>query len=73
MKSISKEVSRLKKWFVLVSLLGGMERERVIGWLVRVMCHYLDGTVNLYMRPIERITVIVDLDLMKIEGFMIGL
>ncbi|XP_052188458.1 amine oxidase [copper-containing] alpha 2, peroxisomal-like [Diospyros lotus] len=48
-----------------------------IGWygekkskrVVRVMCYYLDGTVNLYMRPIEGITVTVDLDAMKIVGF----
>ncbi|GLT78496.1 hypothetical protein SLA2020_500290 [Shorea laevis] len=37
--------------------------------LVRVMCYYLDGTVNLYMRPIETITVTVDLDEMKIIEF----
>lgn len=48
-----------------------------VGWfgeekssrLVRVMCYYMDGTINLYMRPIEGITVTVDLDEMKIVGF----
>lgn len=49
-----------------------------VGWfgeekssrLVRVMCYYMDGTINLYMRPIEGITVVsVDLDEMKIVGF----
>lgn len=49
-----------------------------IGWygekirnkrVVRVLCNYLDGTVNLYMRPIEGITVTVDLEEMKILGF----
>ncbi|XP_073121270.1 amine oxidase [copper-containing] alpha 2, peroxisomal-like [Henckelia pumila] len=48
-----------------------------VGWfgeekssrLVRVMCYYMDGTVNLYMRPIEGIAVTVDLDEMKIVGF----
>ncbi|CAK7327036.1 unnamed protein product [Dovyalis caffra] len=49
-----------------------------IGWygekkrnrrIVRVMCNYLDGTVNLYMRPVEGITVTVDLEEMKIIGF----
>ncbi|CAI9770970.1 unnamed protein product [Fraxinus pennsylvanica] len=48
-----------------------------IGWygekrsnrVVRVMCYYLDGTVNLYMRPIEGITVTVDLDQMKIIAY----
>lgn len=49
-----------------------------IGWygeeertnrVVRVMCYYLDGTVNLYMRPIEGITVTVDLDTMEIVRY----
>ncbi|XP_057467952.1 amine oxidase [copper-containing] alpha 3, peroxisomal-like isoform X1 [Actinidia eriantha] len=49
-----------------------------IGWygektgnnrVVRVMCYYLDGTVNLYMRPIEGITLTVDLDTMKIMKY----
>ncbi|CAI9102244.1 OLC1v1000485C1 [Oldenlandia corymbosa var. corymbosa] len=49
-----------------------------VGWfgeektkrVVTVMCYYLDGTVNLYMRPIEGITVTVDLDVMKITGYV---
>ncbi|XP_075477979.1 amine oxidase [copper-containing] alpha 3, peroxisomal-like isoform X2 [Primulina tabacum] len=48
-----------------------------VGWyaeikssrLVEVMCYYLNGTVNLYMRPIEGITATVDLDQMKIVAF----
>ncbi|XP_027164837.1 primary amine oxidase-like [Coffea eugenioides] len=48
-----------------------------IGWfgeqktkrIVREMCYYLDGTINLYMRPIEGITLTVDLDEMKIIGY----
>nr|UNJ44781.1 copper-containing amine oxidase 3 [Heliotropium indicum] len=48
-----------------------------IGWygenetsrLVKVNSYYMDGTMNLYMRPIEGITVTVDLDQMKIVGF----
>ncbi|KAL3507902.1 hypothetical protein ACH5RR_033284 [Cinchona calisaya] len=48
-----------------------------VGWfgeektkrIVRELCYYLDGTVNLYMRPIEGITVTVDLDEMKIIGY----
>ncbi|CAK9139672.1 unnamed protein product [Ilex paraguariensis] len=38
--------------------------------IIKVMCYYLDGTVNLYMRPIEAVTVTVDLDQMKIIGFL---
>lgn len=37
--------------------------------IVKVMCCYLDGTVNLYMRPIEGITVTVDLDEMKVIAY----
>ncbi|KAL2463925.1 Copper amine oxidase family protein [Forsythia ovata] len=44
---------------------GGKRANRV----VRVMCNYLDGTINLYMRPIEGITVTVDLDQMKIIAY----
>lgn len=48
-----------------------------VGWygekrsnrIVRVMCYYLDGTVNLYMRPIEGITATVDLDQMKVIAY----
>ncbi|XP_071937942.1 amine oxidase [copper-containing] alpha 2, peroxisomal-like [Coffea arabica] len=61
----------------------GLKKEEVvcqsytIGWfgdkktkrIIRVTCYYLDGTINLYMRPIEGITVTVDLDQMKITGY----
>nr|UNJ44779.1 homospermidine oxidase [Heliotropium indicum] len=48
-----------------------------VGWfgeeksnrVIKVQCYYLDGTVNFYMRPIEGITVTVDLDKMKVVGF----
>ncbi|MBA0555487.1 hypothetical protein Golob_025662, partial [Gossypium lobatum] len=39
------------------------------GRVVKIMCYYLDGTVNLYMRPIEAITVTVDLDAMNVIHF----
>ncbi|XP_060181440.1 amine oxidase [copper-containing] alpha 3, peroxisomal-like [Lycium barbarum] len=38
--------------------------------MVKLMCHYLDGTVNLWMRPIEGITIIVVLDQMKIARYV---
>ncbi|CAK9150847.1 unnamed protein product [Ilex paraguariensis] len=37
--------------------------------IVKVQCYYMDGTANLYMRPIEAITVTVDIDVMKIVGY----
>ncbi|KAG7593593.1 Copper amine oxidase N-terminal [Arabidopsis thaliana x Arabidopsis arenosa] len=41
------------------------ETERVI----RLMPFYLDGTVNMYLRPIEGMTIIVNLDEMKVTEF----
>ncbi|XP_065863323.1 amine oxidase [copper-containing] alpha 3, peroxisomal-like [Euphorbia lathyris] len=38
--------------------------------IVRVICYYLEGSVNFYLRPIEGITFTVDLDEMKITGFI---
>ena len=45
-----------------------------VGWfgeeksrrLLKILCFYTDGTVNLYMRPIEGVSIVVDLDEMKI-------
>ncbi|KAM7462777.1 hypothetical protein LguiA_030898 [Lonicera macranthoides] len=45
------------------------KKERSGRRIVKVMCYYLDGTVNLYMRPIEGITVTVDLEKMKVVEF----
>lgn len=46
------------------------QEARKVGRAVKVMCYYLDGTVNLYMRPVEGVTVTVDLDEMRIVGFV---
>ena len=43
----------------------GLKNRRV----VKVMCYSYGGTVNLFMRPIEGVTVTVDLDEMAIVGF----
>ncbi|KAL3812635.1 hypothetical protein ACJIZ3_013903 [Penstemon smallii] len=48
-----------------------------IGWygeentkrVITVMCYYVDGTINFYMRPIEGIMATVDLDQMKIVQY----
>ncbi|KAI3469563.1 hypothetical protein Pfo_026226 [Paulownia fortunei] len=66
--SIEKRGLKLEEVVCMSFTVGwyGEERSRRV---VRVMCYYLDGTVNLYMRPIEGITVTVDLDEMKIIGY----
>lgn len=48
-----------------------------VGWygeqssrrVVKVLAFYTNGTVNFYMRPIEGIVMVVDLDLMKIVKY----
>ncbi|KAL0289528.1 UNVERIFIED_CONTAM: Primary amine oxidase [Sesamum angustifolium] len=44
---------------------GEQNTKRVVG----VMCYYIDGTVNFYMRPIEGVMATVDLDKMKIVQY----
>ena len=38
-------------------------------WVLEVLCFYVDGTVNLYVRPVEGITLVVDIDEMKIVEY----
>ncbi|XP_059446820.1 amine oxidase [copper-containing] alpha 2, peroxisomal-like [Corylus avellana] len=48
-----------------------------IGWfgevkskrVLKLLCFYKEGTVNLYLRPLEGITLVVDLDEMKIVEY----
>jgi primary-amine oxidase len=48
-----------------------------IGWfgevkskrVLKLLCFYIEGTVNLYLRPLEGITLVVDLDEMKIVEY----
>ncbi|CAI8604703.1 unnamed protein product [Vicia faba] len=48
-----------------------------VGWFgeektkrtVKVKCYYKKGSVNLYVRPLEGVAVVVDLDEMKIIGY----
>lgn len=66
--SIQRRGLKLEEVVCLSFTVGWFGEERS-NRVVRVMCYYLDGTVNMYMRPIEEITATVDLDLMKIVGF----
>jgi primary-amine oxidase len=49
-----------------VGWFGGVERTKRV---VKVQCFYNKGTVNLYLRPIEGIGIVVDLDKMKIVEY----
>ncbi|KAL7220465.1 hypothetical protein ACSBR2_013362 [Camellia fascicularis] len=48
-----------------------------VGWygeeksarVLRILCFYIEGTVNLYVRPVEGVTLVVDLDEMKITQY----
>lgn len=47
----------------------GRRREERSPRVVKVLCYYTNGTVNIYMRPIEGITIVVDLDEMKVTEY----
>ncbi|KAK4732609.1 hypothetical protein R3W88_025597 [Solanum pinnatisectum] len=46
------------------------EKKRSTNRMVKGICYYLDGTINLYMRLIEGITIIVLLDQMTIASYI---
>jgi primary-amine oxidase len=37
--------------------------------VLKLLCFYIEGTINLYLRPLEGITLMVDLDEMKIVEY----
>ncbi|CAK9139678.1 unnamed protein product [Ilex paraguariensis] len=43
--------------------------ERKSSRVLKILCYYTNGTVNIYARPLEGITVVVDLDEMKIKEY----
>lgn len=48
-----------------VGWFGEVKSRRVL----KLLCYYIDGTVNLYLRPLEGITLVVDLDEMNIVEY----
>ena len=44
---------------------GELKSKRVL----KVLCFYVDGPMNLYVRPVEGITLVVDIDEMKIVEY----
>ncbi|KAI3993049.1 hypothetical protein MKX01_009792 [Papaver californicum] len=45
------------------------EKKKNVKRDTKILCFYLDGTVNLYARPIEGVTIVVNLDVMKVTGY----
>ena len=64
--SVSKRGLKVEEIVGLSFTVGWYGEEGRSRRIVRVMFCYLDGTVNIFMRPIEGITVTVDLDEMKV-------
>lgn len=50
-------------------LIGWFGEKRKERRMARILCYYRGGTDNIYMRPLEGVTVTVDLDAMAVSGF----
>ncbi|XP_060209214.1 amine oxidase [copper-containing] alpha 3, peroxisomal-like [Lycium barbarum] len=68
--SIKKRGLKLQEVVCQSSAVGWFGEKMKNNRMVKVMCYYLDGTVNLYMRPIEGITMTVVLDQMTIVRYL---
>ncbi|XP_019180705.1 PREDICTED: primary amine oxidase-like isoform X2 [Ipomoea nil] len=68
--SIAKRGLKLEEVLCESFTAGWFGETRESKRVVKVMCYYLDGTLNFFMRPIEGIVVTVDLDVMKIVGYL---
>ncbi|CAN1807806.1 Amine oxidase [copper-containing] alpha 2, peroxisomal [Linum perenne] len=68
-ESVRKRGLRVKEILCQVYGIGWFGEKEKGKRIVKVMCNSLEGSVNLYVRPIEGITATVDLDQMKIIGY----
>lgn len=68
-ESMKKRKLKVEEIVCLSFVIGwfGQKQERRI---VKVRCYSMEDTINFYMRPIEGVTVTVDLDEMKVVGFI---
>ncbi|KAF8392470.1 hypothetical protein HHK36_022812 [Tetracentron sinense] len=67
--SISKRGLKLAEVVCESFSVGWFGERRRSKRVLKILCFYLDGTENLYVRPLEGITVVVDLDDMKITEY----
>ncbi|XP_071722645.1 amine oxidase [copper-containing] alpha 3, peroxisomal-like [Rutidosis leptorrhynchoides] len=69
LESVKKRGLKVEQVACDTSSIGWFGEERRNKRLVKVHCFYMEGTINFYMRPIEGVTVTVDLDDMKVVDF----
>uniref|UniRef100_A0AAU0ATU1 Amine oxidase n=1 Tax=Symphytum officinale TaxID=278672 RepID=A0AAU0ATU1_SYMOF len=66
--SIEKRGLKLEEVVCGSCTIGWFGEKETSNRIVNVNCYYMDGTVNIYMRPIGGVVVMVDLDQMKVTG-----
>ncbi|KAI3980974.1 hypothetical protein MKX01_025539 [Papaver californicum] len=70
LRSIKKRKLNLSEVVCASFTVGWLgERKKNVKRDTKILCFYLDGTVNLYARPIEGVTIVVNLDVMKVTGY----
>ncbi|KAI3966044.1 hypothetical protein MKW92_036666 [Papaver armeniacum] len=67
-RSVKKRKLKLSE-VVCSSFAVGWFGEEYVKRNTKILCFYLDGTVNLYARPIEGVTIVVNLDVMKVTEY----
>ncbi|XP_021729842.1 primary amine oxidase-like [Chenopodium quinoa] len=67
--SVNKRGLDIHDLVCLSFTVGWFGEKKKQGRIVKIMCYSMKGTVNFYMRPIEGLFVIVDLDDMKVIDF----
>ncbi|XVF78253.1 hypothetical protein PTKIN_Ptkin14bG0115900 [Pterospermum kingtungense] len=67
--SISKRGLKIEEVVCEAFAVGWYGEKQKNGRVVKVLSFYKDGTINMYMRPIETITMTVDLEEMKVLHF----
>lgn len=67
--SIKKRGLKLEEVVCLTYSVGWFGEKTTEKRIIKLLCFYMDGTINFYMRPIEGLDITVDLDKMKIIGY----
>ncbi|GAA0148082.1 oxidase [Lithospermum erythrorhizon] len=67
--SMEKRGLKLEEIVCVSFTVGWFGEKKNSNRVVKVNCYYLNGTVNFYMRPIEGVILVVDLDQMKVTWY----